>query len=158
MYFAVFIKKKTYIVLRYLSQIIHSEKMVICCNKNVYTISWVMWFLIQGEPIECCLCWIVSPLCSAAFGNMLWGLLCTCCSPGHGFSLQMVMVSGFSPSHSAAVLSLALQTTCLCWIPSPQLTEHCRGVKEVNQDCCILKKFCISCSILINFLKPITGK
>lgn len=34
--------------------------------------------------------------------------------PGHGVSLQMMIVSGFSPSHSVTVLSLALQTTCLC--------------------------------------------
>lgn len=46
-------------------------------------------------------------------------------SPGHELSLQMRTVSGFSPSHSPTVLSLALQTTCRCWIPSPQVTEHC---------------------------------
>lgn len=49
----------------------------------------------------------------------------TAISPGHGLSLQMRTVSGFSPSHSPIVLSLALQTTCLCWIPSSQVTEHC---------------------------------
>lgn len=53
-------------------------------------------------------------------------------SPGHGLSLQMRTVSGFSPSHSPMVLSLALQTTCLCWIPSSQVTEHWNRQKRTR--------------------------
>lgn len=46
-------------------------------------------------------------------------------SPGHAATLQTWTVSGFSPSHCPMLLSLALHTTWRCWMPSPQLTEHC---------------------------------
>lgn len=51
---------------------------------------------------------------------------CSSCllSPGQRAMWQPWMASGLSPSQRAP-LSLPLHTTCRCWTPSPQVTEHC---------------------------------
>lgn len=48
-------------------------------------------------------------------------------SPPQGGRLQTWTVSGFSPSHCPRLLALVRHTTCRCWMPSPQVAEHCRG-------------------------------
>lgn len=64
-------------------------------------------------------------------GQVMW---CERLQPGQRWRLQMRIVSGLSSSQSPGVLSLALQTTCRCWIPSPQVTEHWNQQPKHRQD------------------------
>lgn len=47
--------------------------------------------------------------------------------PPQAGRLQTWMVSGLSPSHCRRLLALVRHTTCRCWMPSPQVAEHCHG-------------------------------
>lgn len=47
-------------------------------------------------------------------------------SPLQAGRLQAWMVSGLSPSHCPRLLALVRHTTCRCWMPSPQVAEHCQ--------------------------------
>lgn len=48
-------------------------------------------------------------------------------SPPQAGRLQAWIVSGLAPSHCPRLLALVRHTTCRCWMPSPQVTEHCHG-------------------------------
>lgn len=48
-------------------------------------------------------------------------------SPPQAGRLQTWTVSGLSPSHCPRLLALVRHTTCRCWMPSPQVAEHCHG-------------------------------
>lgn len=48
-------------------------------------------------------------------------------SPPQVGRLQTWTVSGLSPSQCPRLLALVLHTTCRCWMPSPQVAEHCHG-------------------------------
>lgn len=54
-------------------------------------------------------------------------------SPGQRAMWQPWMASGLSPSQRAP-LSLPLHTTCRCWTPSPQVTEHCTRQTDRQTD------------------------
>lgn len=47
------------------------------------------------------------------------------CSPPQAGWLQIRTVSGLTPSHGPRALELFLHTTCRCWMPFPQVAEHC---------------------------------
>lgn len=51
-------------------------------------------------------------------------------SPPQAGRLQTCTVSGLTPSHGPRALELFLHTTCRCWMPSPQVAEHCRRAGE----------------------------
>lgn len=53
-------------------------------------------------------------------------------SPLQAGRLQTWMVSGLSPSHCPTLLALVRHTTCRCWMPSPQVAEHCHDAARAG--------------------------